>query len=681
MRVAFFSPMPPARSGIADYSDALAGEMKKLIRLEIFSEAPREFDASGFDIAVYQLGNNPYHGFVYETALAHPGVVVLHEANLHHLVKHLTVDRGDWDAYERECEYDGGAAALEHARQARALVAGPDYTGVPMLRRVLENARGVIVHSQYMVDEVRRAGFEGPLVRIPHGAWLAEADRWLWRDRLGAGPKDSLIGLFGFLKPYKRIPEALRAFRRLVRLEPRAKMILAGEPHPDLPLGPLINSLELAGHVRVLGFVPAGDLAGYIAACDAVINLRYPTVGESSGTLQRALGLGRPALVSDIGAFRDYPDGVCLKVPVGAGEEDTIFEYLSLLISRPDVAAEIGARARAYAERECAWSVVARRYCEFLEAVVEGREAAASVRPPLAAAAAAAASADGPPPAPAPETVPSSAPSAPEPARVQVAAEDITKWTPPGGPAREYLDEHLRRLLRTLEITPPGGPMDRILEMGSYLQMTPALKKRLGYGEVRLCYYGPAGRVVHRKAMSIDGEEFECDLELFDADVDPFPYPDGYFATVLCCEIVEHLSTDPMHMMSEINRVLRPGGHVVMTTPNINSLRALLAMLNGYHPGFYQCYIAPHRRGSVEPRHSREYAPCEVKRLLEDSGFEVTLLETGPFRDAPRPELAWVQRLLREYGISDEYRGDDIFAVGRKSGPVQKRWPEWLYES
>ncbi|MGE5488466.1 MAG: hypothetical protein ACM3ZB_11690, partial [bacterium] len=234
MRVAFFSPMPPARSGIADYSDALAGEMKKLIRLEIFSEAPREFDASGFDIAVYQLGNNPYHGFVYETALAHPGVVVLHEANLHHLVKHLTVDRGDWDAYERECEYDGGAAALEHARQARALVAGPDYTGVPMLRRVLENARGVIVHSQYMVDEVRRAGFEGPLVRIPHGAWLAEADRWLWRDRLGAGPKDSLIGLFGFLKPYKRIPEALRAFRRLVRLEPRAKMILAGEPHPDL---------------------------------------------------------------------------------------------------------------------------------------------------------------------------------------------------------------------------------------------------------------------------------------------------------------------------------------------------------------------------------------------------------------------------------------------------------------
>jgi len=223
--------------------------------------------------------------------------------------------------------------------------------------------------------------------------------------------------------------------------------------------------------------------------------------------------------------------------------------------------------------------------------------------------------------------------------------------------------------------------MDRILEMGSYLQMTPALKKRLGYGEVRLCYYGPAGRVVHRKAMSIDGEEFECDLELFDADVDPFPYPDGYFATVLCCEIVEHLSTDPMHMMSEINRVLRPGGHVVMTTPNINSLRALLAMLNGYHPGFYQCYIAPHRRGSVEPRHSREYAPCEVKSLLEDSGFEVTLLETGPFRDAPRPELAWVQRLLREYGISDEYRGDDIFAVGRKSGPVQKRWPEWLYES
>jgi len=56
-----------------------------------------------------------------------------------------------------------------------------------------------------------------------------------------------------------------------------------------------------------------------------------------------------------------------------------------------------------------------------------------------------------------------------------------------------------------------------------------------------------------------DGEAFECTIELFDAERDPFPYPSEYFATVLCCELIEHLTVDPMHMMSEINRILRPG--------------------------------------------------------------------------------------------------------------------------
>src|SRR4051812_15223488 len=108
MRVAFFSPLPPARSGIADYSDALVQELRRRVELEIVSSATANFDA---DIAVYQIGNNGYHDFVYETALRHPGVVVMHESNLHHLITDLTIKRGDWDAYVRECEYDGGPAA------------------------------------------------------------------------------------------------------------------------------------------------------------------------------------------------------------------------------------------------------------------------------------------------------------------------------------------------------------------------------------------------------------------------------------------------------------------------------------------------------------------------------------------------------------------------------------------
>jgi SAM-dependent methyltransferase len=246
-------------------------------------------------------------------------------------------------------------------------------------------------------------------------------------------------------------------------------------------------------------------------------------------------------------------------------------------------------------------------------------------------------------------------------------------------PARAYLETHKTRLVRTLEITPPGGPHDRILEMGAYLQITPALRSQLGYGEVRGCYYGPAGKVDRRSVTSASGEEFHCDIDLFNAEKDRFPYDDGYFTTVLCCELIEHLFEDPMHLMSEVNRIVKPGGWFVLTTPNIAALRGIAAILQGFHPGFFHAYIKPSETGEVEARHNREYTPPEVRNLMENAGFTVTLLETGPFRDEPRPQDAWVVHLLERYGLSTELRGDGIYAVGTKTGAVRERYPGWLY--
>src|SRR5205807_6454084 len=82
----------------------------------------------------------------------------------------------------------------------------------------------------------------------------------------------------------------------------------------------------------------------------------------------------RAVVVSDVGSFREYPDEICLKAPVDATEEEHLFEYMNMLVSRPDVARGLGARARAWVERECNWEYVARRYAEFLETVAENRE-------------------------------------------------------------------------------------------------------------------------------------------------------------------------------------------------------------------------------------------------------------------------------------------------------------------
>lgn len=661
--------MPPAKSGIADYSAVLVDHLRSGAEIDSFTAAQPGFDPSRYDAVFYQIGNNGYHDYVYETAVAHPGIVVLHESNLHHLMTDLTIRRQDWDAYVDACAYDGGPEARAFAERVRRLEVGPDYEGVPMLRRLLERSRAVIVHSRAVEADVRRAGFTGPVARIPHGAWLPDGDRLGFRDKLGLDERTPLIGVFGFLKPYKRIAESLRALRRLVRVRPDVKMILCGEAHPDFPVAALIRGLGLDENVRMMGYVPIEEFTGYISACDIILNLRFPTVGESSGTLLRSLGLGRAVVVSNVGSFAEYPDAICLKVPVDATEEDTLFEYLNLLVSRPAVGRAMGERARQWVAEECNWARVAEMYRGFAGSVRDGREWL---------------NAEPSAPATVYEEIPVEAvvdvPPEPE-APKQVEPEYILSWAARDAESTSYALTHITRLERTLNITPPGTADDRVLEMGAYMQMTPALRGRLGYGEVRGCYYGPAGKVDHREVTSSTGEVFRCDVDLFDAEKDPFPYPDGHFATVLCCELLEHLPTDPMFLMAEINRILRPGGHVVMTTPNVASLRALRAILEGYHPGFFPAYIRPAEPGAeVEARHAREYTPREMHYLLQDSGFEVVRLETGEFLDKPRPEERWVIHLLERYQLPKHLRGDGIYAVGKKLGPVGKRYPAWLYE-
>src|SRR5207302_4292828 len=102
-------------------------------------------------------------------------------------------------------------------------------------------------------------------------------------------------------------------------------------------------------------------------------------------------------------------------------------------------------------------------------------------------------------------------------------------------------------------------------------------------------------------------------IDHFDAEKDRYPYPCEHFRTVLCCEVIEHLYHDPMHLMSEVNRILKPGGHFVLTTPNIAALRGVASILQGYHPGFFHAYNKPSIGDEeTDARHNREYTPREV---------------------------------------------------------------------
>ncbi len=686
MHLAYFSPLNPRVSGISDYSEALLPQLAERIeeidvfledyapaarfsqpnlRLRRWQEFEPEYRAGRFDAVLYHIGNNPFHVYIYDLALRIPGVLVLHEFNLHYLVAHATLSRGDWPGYLREVEHDAGPAALERARQAQAGLVQPDYDGIALNRTLLERSPGAIVHSDYMVRTVRQAGLKIPLRRIPHGVAIPDVDRGAARHMLaeqtGLPLNDSapVFGIFGFLKPYKRIYEALHALARLRTERSDATLVLVGEEHPHYPLRPLIRELALDDAVRILGHVPIDTFTLYMAAVDICINLRRPTAGETSGSLLQALALGKPTLVSEIGSFLELPDDAVFKIPPER-EAEWLYEYMKVLLDDPELARAVGERGRAYVQRECQWPRVADQYEQFLQECASRR---AQTAPPKPEAVVAASS--------------SAQPRATLPP-VEELEEYLVGFSHANRPLEEYLQTHLKRLVRTLQITPPGGAEDRVLEMGCYLQMTPALGKYLGYGEIRGAYFGPLGKTDARSTTSISGETFSCAMDLFDAERDRFPYPDGHFRTVLCCELIEHLADDPMHMMAEINRILAPGGRLLLTTPNIISLRSVHAVLHGYHPALFPSYIKPSADGTVDPRHSREYTPREIALLVEAAGFQVELLETGDYAHVLE-DYAEARKLLERNGLPASFRGEVIFCRARKLGPVRDRWPKDLY--
>jgi SAM-dependent methyltransferase len=237
-----------------------------------------------------------------------------------------------------------------------------------------------------------------------------------------------------------------------------------------------------------------------------------------------------------------------------------------------------------------------------------------------------------------------------------------------------YLAQHLDRFVRTIALIPPPVGNGRALELGAYLQMTPAVTAICGYRSVRGADFGSLGETV-TKTVSVPQGEFTCEIDLFDAERDRFPYPDGSFELVLCCEILEHLLYDPMHMLLEIRRVLHPDGALLLTTPNCASFTSLACALHGRdNPQIYACYS---RDGEGRP-HIREYTAHEVRKVLECAGYEVQALFTG--RNPGADEASWVRGLLQDYGLETSLRGEQTYGLARPApGAPVERYPPWLY--
>lgn len=361
MTVGYFSPLPPAPTGVAAYSAALIPALRE--HCEVL------MNAAGADVALYHLGNNHLHRFIYRTAFETPGVIVLHDAVLNHFflgtlgreeyIDEFVYNYGEW--------HRGVAGELWDARSRSA--ADPLYFKYPMLRRVCECSRAVIVHNPAAARMVREHAPAARVYEIPHlfvpPPALPAAAATRWRERHGIAPKTCLFGVLGHLRETKRLHSTLGAFERARAAGADAALLIAGGfASSDLERA-LAPALARPGIVRK-PHAPEGEFHLMMSAVDACINLRYPSAGETSGIAIRMMGIGKPVILTADEAVSRFPEGACLRVDAGPAEGEMLAEYMSLLAASPATRAEIGRRAAEHIASRHALERVARSYSEVL---------------------------------------------------------------------------------------------------------------------------------------------------------------------------------------------------------------------------------------------------------------------------------------------------------------------------
>jgi glycosyltransferase involved in cell wall biosynthesis len=395
VKIVLFTPMPPAPTGIADYSALLIRELSALDPDMEIETVSRSDEAAAFrapsaaHVLLYQVGNSPHHDFLYPALFENPGILVLHDLVLHHarLFSHLESpevrayreDMGDSSKRERANvrleEYRAEAREAypevgdDLAEIALRIGGGRLLYAYPLFEHLVRRSRLTLVHSETARAEVLSSCPGAEVRRVRMGVPLPSiVPREEARRRLGLSRNELILASFGLVTPEKRISTAIRALARLGAAGVRVTYFLVGGsvPHYD----PLREARELgvAENLRLVGRVPEEEFRLYAFASDLCLNLRYPSAGETSATLLGLLACGRPVVVTDQIHVRDLPDSVVARSAL-EGDEDGLYCDLMDLIRAERRRRELGEAARRYAESEASPGVMAKDYL----AVLAGR--------------------------------------------------------------------------------------------------------------------------------------------------------------------------------------------------------------------------------------------------------------------------------------------------------------------
>ena len=402
-RIAFFSPLPPCKSGVSDYSVALLRELRTYYEIDLYHDSGyvpdlglsdafpcREFRTFArysseldYHSVVYQMGNSRFHHYMYDVLLRIPGVVTLHDfcmAGFHlgygsrHGRERDYIRRSLLESYPDDAATIGErveAWATNWVREAIQEDCG--RRGWYLNRRVFASENQVIVHSPWCLGRVSEAGLD-PVDRvsvIPLGATSrspSEAERGGIRDRFGIPREAVVVASFGFIHPDKMSGEALEAFADVTRSGDGALFVFVGQEADGGAIQRRAEALGLNDRVLFLGHRPLGDFKDLAAVTDVGVNLRRPpTNGETSAALLDLLSSGVATLVTDVATFSDYPDHVVGKVQWDADGPGRLRRALRQLIESRRSREAMGRAAREHVREHHDWPRVTERYVEVIE--------------------------------------------------------------------------------------------------------------------------------------------------------------------------------------------------------------------------------------------------------------------------------------------------------------------------
>ncbi|HEY5049176.1 MAG TPA: glycosyltransferase [Rhizomicrobium sp.] len=391
-KLVVFAPYPPAKNGIADYVAELmphhAAEFD--VTLVIADDAPIPDDSGprvllasefrkhrGYFASapkLYHIGNNADHCYMLNFLDNDPGTVVLHDFNLCYLHEMATLRWGDRPGHFAAMESEYGALgtdllAGQFRNEFRESFAGYE---LPLNGDVLERATAIITHSRHAQYKVAARVPHKPVWYVPHHFSPLAAEyigfpKQVARSQLGLPQNDIIVTAVGFVTRAKQIALTLAALSSLRGKVGPFRFVLAGERRPlEYDVDADIAASGLGGLVTCTDYLDEEHFFKHLAAADIVVNLRYPSGGEMSGTLVRALGLGVPTIVLDHGPMGEFPHGVVKKIAWDDDPKAALTEALREMMTDAAAREELGARAAEFVRSQHAVGKVSAQYHRIL---------------------------------------------------------------------------------------------------------------------------------------------------------------------------------------------------------------------------------------------------------------------------------------------------------------------------